>query len=116
MNSFVLDIVLFEHPHTAERIALLIYGIICEWGIQGRVQCLTVDNGPNIAKAARILTGLIISEVNIPREHMIPYFMRCAGHTIQKIAEVGLLNSQFTYKQNTVSINLLTRKIRYNNS
>lgn len=112
LNSIVLDIIPFSHPHTAERIAKGIYQSICEWGLEGKVINLTVDNGPNIVKASKLLSGQITSQFRIPQEHIIPFNLKCTAHTIQRVINHGIENSYFDLEGNSVSVINYINQIR----
>ena len=84
----VLDILPFPHPHDAESISETIYQVISEWDYLGKVLAITVDNGPNIIKAAKLLSGFKHSKKSsfkLPTNHIIPFHMRCETHTLQLI-------------------------------
>ncbi|CAG8681270.1 7485_t:CDS:2, partial [Cetraspora pellucida] len=45
-------------PHTAENIKSSLDQIITEWGLTGRVFCITTDNGTNIKKSIRLMNNI----------------------------------------------------------
>ena len=108
-----MDISAFEHPHTAERIAKSIYSVICDWELNGKVQCLTVDDGPNIIKAAKILTGEIKSDKFVVKtDYLIPFFLKCTAHTMQRIIRFGIDNGTIEIDKKIIPIQLLVLKMR----
>lgn len=54
----ILAIQYIPYPHTGYNICNVLHEIISNWNLTGKVFTLTTDNGSNMVKAGRLMTGL----------------------------------------------------------
>ncbi|CAG8704546.1 6155_t:CDS:2, partial [Scutellospora calospora] len=58
LKEALLTIQLLPSLHTAEAIEDSLNQVITNWGLTGRVFCITTDNGPNIKKAISLMDNI----------------------------------------------------------
>jgi hypothetical protein len=70
-NEVALSVQYIAYPHTATRICETVNSIIDYWGLNGKVQSITTDNGTNVKKA-------VLDMANID-------WQGCSSHTLQLV-------------------------------
>ncbi|CAG8847386.1 20330_t:CDS:2, partial [Gigaspora margarita] len=76
LKEALLTIRLLPSPHTAEAIRDSLNQVIINWGLNGRVFCITTNNGANIKKAIGLMDNITRSS--------------CSAHTLQLSVLKGL--------------------------
>ncbi|KAL0228016.1 hypothetical protein RCL1_004159 [Eukaryota sp. TZLM3-RCL] len=101
LKSFVLDMKMLPHPHSAVDIADSISETLEQFEISNKVIAVTTDNGKNIINAIKQLSTKdeeLEEEDNLPVQELdlitvfdtVPFGRRCLGHILNLAARAGL--------------------------
>ena len=82
LQSLVLDVLPVTHPHTAERIAEYVAGIIIDYGLEEKVVSVVTDNSANAVESVREL-AILHPEWEITGN-------RCMAHILNLVCHAGL--------------------------